>query len=235
MGLRFICVAVVFALGCGRTFSGVAQQPNPLRAPANSPRGSGLSQPQSDKITIVTGDMELRMPKLPTGSRQIEVYSTHRYPLLNEARFVVVSHDRLRFHVQIDHKWDDWANIKTWDAELVDDTGHHYTPDSIERAKTRLMVTMWDTEIRTPVRNTYGDIVAVENDGWKRRTPLGSLSVFRGTADLVFYQRDIFRPDIKWLRLKLSRFGQSFVFTWKFADEELGDSGERPVLGVPGA
>ncbi|HPH68839.1 MAG TPA: hypothetical protein PLF40_23960 [Kofleriaceae bacterium] len=209
LALTACCAA---AMGCGSSFSAVAKQPNPLSAPTEIDR-------ESAKITIVTGDMELRAPRLPTGNQQVAIYRTNRYPLFNTARFVVVSRDRLRFHVQIDHKWDEWADLRTWDIELVDDAGNHYIPE-IDRARTRLMVTMWDNEIRTAVRNSYGDVVAIENDGYKHRVPMGSLNVFRGTADLVFYRRDIFRPDIKWLKLRISRFGQAFNFTWKFTDED---------------
>lgn len=203
----------VSATACGSTFYGTTKQPNPLSAPTEVDR-------ESAKITIVTGDMELRAPRLPKGQQQVAVYRSDRYPLLNEARFVVVSRDRLRFHVQLDHKWDEWADLRTWDIELQDDAGNHYIPE-IDRARTRLMVTMWDNEIRTAVRNGYGDVVGVQNDGWRHRVPLGSLNVYRGTADLVFFRRDIFRPDIKWLRLRISRFGQAFQFTWKFTDEDV--------------
>jgi hypothetical protein len=47
---------------------------------------------------------------------------------------------------------------------------------------------------------------------------LGSLSVFRGKADFVFYKRDLFRPDMRKLTLVARRSDQAFKFTWKFAD-----------------
>jgi hypothetical protein len=78
---------------------------------------------------------------------------------------------------------------------------------------------MWDFEQRSTVRNDYGDITHVNNDGWKRRQPLGSLSLFRGKGDFGFYHRDIFRADVKALKLHSVRDGSVFEFNWRFADE----------------
>ena len=47
---------------------------------------------------------------------------------------------------------------------------------------------------------------------------LGSLSVFRGKADFVFYQRDMMDPDVRRLRLVVKRVGEAFEFVWKFRD-----------------
>jgi hypothetical protein len=80
---------------------------------------------------------------------------------------------------------------------------------------------MWDREIRTARRNMYGDIVSINEDGWRRRQTLGSLSVFRGTADFVFYQRDLFTPDMRNLKLVVRRPGQAFEFRWNFDDRHV--------------
>jgi hypothetical protein len=209
-------MALAFALGalsanCGRTFYGKTNQLNPLAAPLEAPR-------TSERITIVTGDMELVTPQKPEGAQQVALYRNNRYPLINQASFSVVSRDRLRFHLQIDHKWDEWADVRTWDVELTDDQGHTYGPESVERAATKLIVTMWDTERRTAVKNRYGDIVAIENDGWKQRQTLGSLNVYRGRADVVFHKTDIFSPEIKWLKLTVKRPSLAFEFKWNFAE-----------------
>ena len=50
------------------------------------------------------------------------------------------------------------------------------------------------------------------------RTALGSLSVFRGTADFVFYQRDLFTPEMRGMTLVVRRPGQAFEFEWNFQD-----------------
>lgn len=212
-GIRILVLAVVtvLAVGCGRTFRGNATQPNPLATPTETLR-------HSEKITIITGDMELQTPELPDSAQRVAVVRNNRYPLYNQASFTIVSRDRLRFHVQVDHKWQEWADLKTWTVELEDDTGRRWNPESVEHAKTKIMTTMWDREQRTAVRNRFGDVVAIHEDGWRNRQTLGSLSVFRGKADFVFYQRDLFHANVKQLRLVVKRPGESFEFTWNFQD-----------------
>jgi hypothetical protein len=193
------------ATGCHRTFHGAVSQPNPLLHPHETLR-------ESEAVTIVTGDMELDVP------RQYGVLSRQRYPLHNVANFTVVSRDRLRFHVQIEHKWSEWASVDTWTAYLIDDQGRRDRPERIERVRDAHVVMMWDYETRSVRRNAFGDIVAIHNDGHLRRNPLGTLSVFRGQGDFVFYARDIFTPDVQSLTLVLERSGVAFAFTWRFGD-----------------
>jgi hypothetical protein len=219
MGARHVlrsvlALAAVAALtsGCGRTFRGKAIQPNPLASPTDTLR-------HSEKITIVTGDMELNAPEPPEATQRVAVLKNNRYPLYNQASFTIVSRDRLRFHVQIDHKWQEWADLKTWSVYLEDDEGRRWLPESVEQPKTRMMTMMWDREQRTAVRNRFGDIVAIQDDGWRSRQTLGSLSVYRGKADFVFYQRDLFHANVRQLRLVVSRPGEAFEFTWRFDDE----------------
>ncbi len=204
------------ASGCTRTFQAAVVQPNPLVNPTETLR-------DSEEVVIVTGDMELNVPKAG-GARRAAPVSYQRYPLTNSASFTMVSRDRLRFHVQLEHKWQEWADPSTWEIELVDDQGRTWRPESTEHVRTKHMVTMWDQEIRSVRRNMYGDIVAINDDGWKRRVPLGSLSVFRGRADFVFYQRDIFSADVKWMKLKVKRSGVAFEFTWRFDDQVVAAS-----------
>ena len=54
LGLRLLVVVVALA-GCSRTFKGTAVQPNPLVNQHETLR-------ESEKITIVRGDMELEEP-----------------------------------------------------------------------------------------------------------------------------------------------------------------------------
>jgi hypothetical protein len=208
-------MVLLVMVGCHRTFKGSTTQPNPLADPNETLR-------QSEKITIVTGDMELEAiaPAEPgqRASMVNRVGGSNKYPLINQASFTVVSRDRLRFHVQVDHKWKEWADLSTWSVELIDDRGRHYNPEAVEHARTKIMTTMWDREVRTARRNRFGDVVGINDDGWKDRQTLGSLSVFRGKADFVFYQRNIFSPDVRSLRLIVKRPGEAFQFTWKFED-----------------
>jgi hypothetical protein len=203
--------ATLGAAGCARTFSAEVRQPNPLDAANETLR-------DSEPVVIVTGDMELEQPRETEPTQRVSVARHKRYPLENVATFTLVSRDRLRFHVQIEHKWKEWADPTSWEVYMVDDQGKEYLPESVEHATTKHLVSMWDREIRTAQRNIYGDIVAINEDGYKRRQSLGSLSVFRGRADFVFYKRDLFRPEMRKMTLVVRRTEQAFKFTWKFAD-----------------
>jgi hypothetical protein len=213
MGRRALGALIVIAAvgGCSRTFSGVAVQPNPLVDPNETLR-------ESEKITIVRGDMDLEAPQEPGPSQRVAVVNNNRYPLFNVAQFNIVSRDRLRFHVSIDHKWEEWADLSTWEVYLVDDKGQLYYPEAIEHARTNLITKMWDREVRTAQRNRFGDIVAINEDGWKNRQTLGNLSVFRGRADFVFYRRDLFTQNVRSLKLVVKRSGEGFEFMWRFQD-----------------
>jgi hypothetical protein len=220
MGLRLL-VVVVALVGCTRTFKGVAMQPNPL---ANQNETLQSSEP----ITIVRGDMDLEAPEAASGTGTASVARNHRYPLLNVASFTVVSRDRLRFHVQIDHKWEEYADLNTWEVYLVDDKGRVWHPEGVEHAHTKLITTMWDREVRQTIcdggngaRDANGDCwhtIGYSQDGSNRRQTLGSLSVFRGKADFTFYQRDMFSVNVRSLKLVVKRSGEAFEFTWRFQD-----------------
>jgi hypothetical protein len=201
-------------MGCSKTFHTSVNQPNPLASPLETLR-------QSEELVIVTGDMELNKPRRsgPSGG---SVMVSDRVPLNNKASFTVVSRDRLRFHVQIEHKWEEWAKVTGWSAELVDDKGRHYRPEDIDLVSAKHVVQMWDYERRSVVRNKFGDIVHVNNDGYKQRQFLGSLSLFRGRGDYVFYSRDIFTPDVRSLTLILKRRSMTFKYTWNFSEDATG-------------
>ncbi len=216
MGRRFrfgllLSLSLVASAGCGRTFKNSVTQPNPLTQPLDTLR-------ISEEVVIVTGDKDLSQPRTDMGSATT-LWVDERVPLQNKASFTVVSRDRLRFHVQIEHKWQEWARVTTWDADLVDDQGRHYRPEDIDLVSDKHVVKVWDYEQRTVVRNDYGDIVQVNNDGYKSRQPLGSLSMFRGRGDFVFYHRDLFTPKIRSLTLRLTRPGLAYQWTWRFADD----------------
>ena len=208
--------AAAMALGaCHRTFSAKVSQPNPLSSPLDTLR-------DTEVLTIVTGDMELSHPRQSRASGKDSLLSHKRYPLLNKANFTVVSRDRLRFHVQIEHKWKQYTDISTWKAKLYDDQGNQYAPTSIDTVKARHLVETWSFERRSAQRNGFGQIVQINDDGHRDRQPLGSLSVFRGRGDFVFYQRDIFGPNVRSMTLELTRSGVTFKYQWNFADEESG-------------
>jgi hypothetical protein len=216
-------LVLVALVGCSRTFAKEAVQPNPLLHPTETLN-------RSEKITIVTGDMDLDQPDPAAGYGNSSTVHNHHYPLLNQASFTMVSRDRLRFHVQVDHKWEDYADLKTWDVYLIDNKGRKWIPEAVEHARTRLMTTMWDREQQPAIcrdagpngRDAKGDCLTTighdETRGYLRRQTLGSLSVFRGNADFVFYQRDLFTADIQWMKLIVKRSGEAFEYTWRFQD-----------------
>lgn len=208
------CLAMV---GCHRTFKASVSQPNPLSQPLDTLR-------QTEELTIVTGDMDLVRPVVPRTDRAVSIVSHRRYPLQNKASFTVVSRDRLRFHVQIEHKWKKYTDISTWKAVLTDDQGNVYHPTGIDTVKAKVLIETWSYERRTTRRNAAGAIVQVNNDGHRDPQTLGSLAVFRGRGDFVFYRRDIFSPEVRSMSLSLTRSGMTFKYTWKFADDD------EPVL-----
>ncbi|TMQ14186.1 MAG: hypothetical protein E6J91_15985 [Deltaproteobacteria bacterium] len=220
-----LAALAVATLGCARTFHAEAVQPNPMAMPGETLRSS-------EKVTIVTGDMELEKPYDPDPGQRATTAINHRYPLINQASFTMVSRDRLRFHVQIDHKWEEWADLTSWDVHLEDDQGHAWAPEAVEHAQTRLISEFWDREQRTSVCSAAGrdgtgqciTTIGVLDDGWKHRQTFGTLSVFRGKADFVFYQRDLMRPDVRKLRLVVKRPSEVFEFTWRFRDAVASDT-----------
>lgn len=161
---------------------------------------------------------ELDTPAPPEATRTVALARNSHWPLYNIASFVVVSRDRLRFHLQMDHKWPAWADLETWEVHLIDDKGRDWAPEGVEHARVKMLTRRWDREQQTAIRNRYGDIVALGGDGYKNRQTLGSVSVFRGTADFVFYHRDLFTPDVRSLKLVVSRPGEAFEFRWSFDD-----------------
>jgi len=220
-GRLLVAVAVLAgaSAGCSRTFKGAVVQPNPLVDQNETLR-------ESEKITIVRGDMDLEQPDPARGAGTASAVRNHRYPLLNEARFTMVSRDRLRFHVQIDHKWEEYADLNSWEVTLTDDKGRIWMPESIEHANTKIITTMWDREQRTAICDSRGrdanancySTIGYRDDGWKRRQTLGSLSVYRGRGDFVFYQRDLFSVNVRSLKLIVKRSGEAFEFVWHFQD-----------------
>lgn len=206
-------VLAVATTGCTRTWSGKAVQPNPLSAPLETLR-------VSEEIVIVTGDMDLLAPdRSGQYTQPIVIAKNRRWPLVNKAQFTLVSRNRLRVHVQLEHKWEEYVDVNNWRSYIVDDKGRRYVPVAIDRADSKHEVIMWDYERRSVVRNIHGDIVHVNDDGHRRRNALGSLSWFRGNGDFVFYGKDLFTEDIKSLTFVLERRGMRFTFTWKFADD----------------
>ena len=76
--MRGFGALLVLVIGCSRTFSGEAVQPNPLARPTETLRSS-------ETITIVRGDMDLLAPEDAHGMGDSSPMHNRRYPLVNEA------------------------------------------------------------------------------------------------------------------------------------------------------
>jgi hypothetical protein len=59
-----------------------------------------------------------------------------------------------------------------------------------------------------------GHITAVNEDGHLNRQTLGSVSLFRGRGDIVFYHRDLFTPRPACVILVMERDGLELRFRW---------------------
>ncbi len=209
--LSLAALTTMLGGACMRTLRASTTEPNPMsfvREPSEEPRSSALH------ITV----------------RDMEMPSTER--LHNTAYFVVKSHDRLRFHVVLQQKWKEMADIKGWDVELQDDRGHRFVPESKEEKNNKHKTNMWDYERRSviPPNNpgspvmTEGQTVSsnfayangIPQDGWRERVPLASVDWFKGQGDYVFHARDIFDKNVKRLTLVMRREGLEYRFTWNF-------------------
>jgi len=199
LGLAAIAgAALLTSTACHRTLSGNALQPNPLALPHEE-----VSR-ESKHIHIRVKDMEV--------PRQFHMFQS--------AWFSVVSRDRLRFHVVLVHKWEEFADVSGWDAKLEDDKGRVFLPKEQEKRATKFTSKVWDYERRTARTNLFGDVIGTYNDAHRQRVPLDKVDLFKGSGDVVFYAEDIFDQDVKRLTLTLTRGGLSYRFTWELYDPQ---------------
>ena len=211
-----IALSLLVCGGCQRTFTKRVRQPNPLSDVRETLK-------ESVPVRIVTGDIGLTAPVV-SGASGGSVYEGERVPLINEASFVVVSRDRLRFHLRLEHKWEEYTDLSQWDVRLTDDKGREFK-GQVEDARTAHVTKVWETETRSVARDRSGDISRVNNDGHLRRQQLSSLVMFRGRGDLVFFSEDLFSDRVRWLELSLARRGTKFRFRWEFAEDAVsGDT-----------
>ena len=207
-------LGVVFAAGCTRTIRVSSTEPNPM-ALRQVDIDEGL--PRSTRLSIETRDMEM-----PSSWR-----------LRNTAYFAVISHDRLRFHVTLNHKWKEMTDINTWDVRLEDDRGNVFRPETKERKNNKHRTHMYDWERRSVIPSnqpgspviqdgqtltqvgSYANIAdGVANDGYRERVPLASVDTFRGQGDYVFHAQDLFDRNVRRVTLVMKRAGLEYRFTW---------------------
>lgn len=196
---------LVACLGCSKTMSAKVSQPNPFVSPQETLR-------QSEILLIESGDMDLRVPV------EAGILTTQRFILKNTAWFSIVSRDRLRFHIQLEHKFSEWTNLEKWQAVLVVD-GKRYLPDSVDPRKPQHKTVMWEEQRQSAVKDAYGNIIQLNQDHYKNRTPLKSIDYYQGKGDLTFYSRDIFSARAKEITLILKKRSLTYRFTWTFVEE----------------
>jgi hypothetical protein len=93
-----LAMLLLCALACGCTKRWTAQITQPQLVLA-----ANLEARTSMPLVIVLRDMD-------TGS----------YRIRNTAYYVVVSRDRMRFHITLHYKWDEIANLKSWSVYVED-------------------------------------------------------------------------------------------------------------------
>jgi hypothetical protein len=150
------------------------------------------------------------------------------FKMYNTAWFSVVSKDRLRFHVVLVHKWEEMADPSAWNVRLEDDRGRIFYPVGKEKRSNKFTTAMWDTERRSLLYNSTGEVVG----SWHniaRQTPLDKVDMFKGQGDVVFYARDLLDPSIKRLTLIMERDGVEFRFTWHLYDPKDDVDEEQPI------
>jgi hypothetical protein len=201
--ILLVALAGCLAGGCHRTWRADTVQP-PLQL------GSTTEARTSFAGEILTRDMDFGR----------DLY------LANSAYFVVVSRDRLRFHVRFVHKWKQIADPASWRVWLEDDRGRRFEPDPVDRhhveRATRVEIRS-QSNIGQPVwRDThYERCPCVYKIGGLQQLnsyPLLSLTVWRGDGDYTFYRRDIFRSDLRRLTLVMQRRGYTYRYTWSFGE-----------------
>jgi hypothetical protein len=131
---RFALAIVCFLAACKSQWTATVHQP-PLILNASTEARTSLP------AAIVVKDMSLPYLRLA-----------------NTAYYVVVSRDRLRFHVMINNKWDDAADIRNWGVWLEDQKGEVYAPERVDHA---VRASSWGSQ---PVYRGHASITFYERD-----------------------------------------------------------------------
>lgn len=198
-GLKFFFCFLALTCACSHTFSKTTTQTNPVFYELDP----DMLQ-ESTTLQILRGDYEL-----------------NHYKLANYAKFMVVSHDRLNFRVELTHKWRDLVNPCDWHAYLKIDNRQY--PLQCEKRSVRQITWMWDEERRQVLRvDQFGDPVVIE--GYERsRTTLDSMVIFVGKANFTVYSQNIISKKTKRVELVLEKDKTKFVFTWNLEPPDPDD------------
>ncbi len=186
---------LVLGAACARPLQAHTTQPNPLKFPTTDRK--------SERLVIHTKDFEL----------------PRHFLLRQSAYFKIVSRDRLRFHVRVTHKWEEYANIAGWDVRLEDDRGRVFRPEAKEVRARRHLTRVWDKERQTAQWDIFGDVKKTNNDGHKERRTMESVDAYAGTGDFAFFAEDLFTREVRTLTLVMTRGGTEMRFTWRFSED----------------
>jgi hypothetical protein len=173
--LLFAFALVSFVAGCRSTFTSQVAQPELVLGATDEAR-------TSLPLEIVTRDMEF-----PRGVK-----------LANTAYFVAVSRDRIKFHVELQHKWDTMCDLREWSVVVEDGWGRHHVPETIDQRRVH------------PITLTPADTHYV---GWNGH-------YFTGKADISIYRRELIRAATNRVTLILRRPGYEYRYVWRFVDED---------------
>jgi hypothetical protein len=198
MGRFELLVLLTGAMACSRPLQATAVQPNPLLLTHHAQQ-----RPQSAPLEIQVGIQDMDALKVI---------------MVNSARFVVVSRDRLRFHVTLEHKWEEYTDVRNWDVWLEDEAGHRYHPDKTDFSKNKNKSDFIDYDRRTAVSNEFGDIERINYDPWKDRVVLRTIDRFRGEGDYTFSAPDLLSHQRRRLTLVMKHDGLEYRYVWSFAD-----------------
>jgi hypothetical protein len=165
---RLLAVAslVVSLAACTKTWTAEVTQPALLLRP-------NVELRTSLPLVIALRDMELGP-----------------WAITNTAYYVVVSRDRLRFHVTLRHKWDTMADLKNWSVYVEDAHGvRHYPEDET-------------VHVAMISQLSYHGIL------YSLPEP-----IYRGVADLSIQDRDLFANSNQ-ITLVLTNGAYEYRYHW---------------------
>jgi hypothetical protein len=162
LGVAIACGAVA----CRSHWTAETTQPViPLQADKNA----RTSWP----LTIVMRDMEMRHIRLA-----------------NTVYYVVVSRDRLRFHLTLQHKWESMSDVRTWDAWVEDGRGVRHPLEDVSQHS-----------VQRSIQDRFG-----------------ALAIYYGVNDFTIYARDLYESGHQ-LTLVLRRPGYEYRYVWHIDPE----------------
>lgn len=178
-------------------------------------RGNAVQSP------MVLGDPETLPESAPAVILMRDIHLPRFISLPNTAYFVAVSKDRLRFHIELYHRWDTIADVSTWEAWLEDEDGTRIQPQAMESFSVKGI----NERLSFQFSGNVGPCSRQPCSYW--------LSIYRGRGDVTFYERDILRPRRR-LTLVMKRFGYEFRYRWDFVRPDGEPHRDQRIDGAVG-